>query len=167
MVALGRQAGWIVAEHPMDDAYGAGSPLARLVEADGQVLALGAPLSTLTPLHHAEATARVAGKRRVSYRMPLLVDGQPIWREFQDINTAKGAFPYELVADEIAATPGIGPDRDPFEAIARRALAAGIGNEGRVGGATCALFPARDLHRFAEAWLEKRFGDVRRMAGDG
>lgn len=158
MVAVGRQAAWIVAEHPLDDAYGARSPLAKLVESDGQVLALGAPLSTLTLLHHAEATVRVAGKRRVRYRMPLLVDGQTIWREFQDIDTAEGAFPYELVADEIAAMSGIGPDLDPFEAIARHALAAGIGSEGRVGDALSALFRARELHQFAEAWLEARFG---------
>jgi aminoglycoside 3-N-acetyltransferase len=166
IAALGRRAAWIVADHPLDDAYGAGSPLAKLVEADGQVLALGAPLSTLTLLHHAEATARVDGKRRVIYRMPLLVDGQPIWREFRDIDTAEGAFPYELVADEIAATPGIGPDREPFEAIARQALAAGIGTEGRVGAASTVLFPAKALHQFAEAWLEARFGDGR-MTSDG
>ena len=166
IVAIGRRAEWIVADHPMDEAYGAGSPLAKLVEADGQVLALGAPLSTLTLLHHAEATVQVDDKRRVVYRMPLLVDGRAIWREFRDIDTAEGAFPYELVADEIAATPGIGADQDPFEAIARQALAAGIGTEGRVGVARSALFPARALHQFAEAWLEERFGDGRR-ASDG
>jgi aminoglycoside 3-N-acetyltransferase len=158
IVAVGRRAAWIVADHSMDDAYGAGSPLAKLVEADGQVLLLGAPLSTLTLLHHAEATARVAGKRRVVYRMPLLVDGRTVWREFRDIDTAEGAFPYERVAAEVAATPGVGPDREPFEAIARQALAAGIGSEGQVGAATSALFPAGALHRFAEAWLEERFG---------
>jgi aminoglycoside 3-N-acetyltransferase len=113
-VAVGRRADWLAADHPMDDAYGAGSPLAKLVEAEGQVLMLGAPLSTITLLHHAEATARVSNKRRVTYRMPLLSDGQTVWREFQDIDTANGAFPYEHVADEIAATPDIGPDRDPF-----------------------------------------------------
>ncbi len=158
IVALGRQAAWIVADHPLDDAYGAGSPLAKLVAADGQVLLLGAPLSTLTLLHHAEATARVPGKRRVVYRMPLREDGRTIWRAFHDIDTAAGAFPYERVAEEVAATPGIGPDQDPFAAIARQALAAGIGSEGRVGAATSALFPARALHRFAETWLEERFG---------
>jgi aminoglycoside 3-N-acetyltransferase len=166
IVALGRRAAWIVADHPLDDAYGPGSPFAKLVKADGQVLALGAPLSALTLLHHAEATARVDNKRRVVYRMPLLVDGHTIWREFRDIDTAEGAFPYELVADEIAATPRIGPDREPFEAIARQALAAGIGTEGQVGSATSVLFPARALHRFAEAWLEARFGDGR-VTSDG
>ena len=158
IVAVGRRAAWIVADHPMDDAYGAGSPLAKLVEASGQVLMLGAPLSTLTLLHHAEARARTPGKRRVVYRMPVLEDGRAIWREFRDIDTAEGAYPYEMLADEVAATPGVGPDRDPFEAIARQALAAGIGTEGWVGAARSALFPARALHQFAETWLEVRFG---------
>ena len=165
IVAVGRRADWIVADHSMDDAYGAGSPLAKLIEAGGQVLALGAPLSTLTLLHHAEATVPVDGKRRVVYRMPVLEDDRTVWREFRDIDTSEGAFPYELVADEVTATPGIGPDRDPFEAIARQALAAGIGTEGRVATARSALFPARALHRFAEAWLEERFGG--RTTSDG
>ncbi len=159
IVAVGRRADWLAADHPMDDAYGVDSPLAKLVQADGQVLMLGAPLSTVTLLHHAEATARVAKKRWVVYRMPLLINGQTIWREFHDIDTANGAFPYEFVAGEVAATPGIGSERDPFEAIARQALAVGIGAEGRVGAAPSVLFPARALHRFAEAWLEARFGE--------
>ena len=56
IVAIGRRAEWIVADHPMDEAYGAGSPFAKLVEADGQVLALGAPL-------HADAAAPRRGHR--------------------------------------------------------------------------------------------------------
>lgn len=158
VVALGARADWIVADHPLDDPYGAGSPLAKLVAADGQVLMLGAPLSTLTLLHHAEATARVAVKRRVTYEMPILEDGRAVWRTFRDIDTSNGAFPYERVAAEVAATPGVGPDRELFEAIARQSLAAGVGARGRVGQGDSALFPARPLHAFAEAWLETRFG---------
>src|SRR5829696_7384456 len=59
-------------DHPPDDGYGAASPFARLVEAGGQVLLLGAALDTLTILHHAEASARVPRKRRVTFR--VLVD---------------------------------------------------------------------------------------------
>ncbi len=157
MVALGARAAWLTADHPWDDAYGAGSPLAKLVAADGQVLMLGAPLDTLTLLHHAEATAKVPDKRRVAYRMPILEDGRAVWREFRDIDTANGAFPYERVADEVAATPGIRPGEEAFAAIARQALAAGIGVGGRVGAGESYLFPARERHRFAEGWLEARF----------
>jgi aminoglycoside 3-N-acetyltransferase len=158
MVAVGSRADWITADHPWDDAYGAGSPLAKLVEADGQVLALGAPLDTLTLLHHAEATARVPDKRRVVYRMPLLENGRTVWRELSDIDTGAGAFPYEEIAEEIASTPGVTSGEEAFAAIARQALAAGIGRGGRIGAGESFLFPARELHRFAEGWLEARFG---------
>ena len=59
-----RASGWLCAGHPDDDAYGARRPFARLVEAGGQVLMLGAPLDTITLLHHAEAIADVPRKRR-------------------------------------------------------------------------------------------------------
>ncbi len=158
MVAIGAQAAWLTADHPWDDAYGADSPLAKLVAADGQVLMLGASLSTVALLHHAEATARVAEKRRVAYRMPMLEDGRTIWREFRDIDTANGAFPYEQAADEVAATLVAHAGPDPFAAITTQALAAGIGRRGAIGAAASVLVPAGELHGFAEGWMEKRFG---------
>jgi aminoglycoside 3-N-acetyltransferase len=159
IVALGNKAAWITADHPWDDPYGAGSPIAKLVASAGKVLMLGAPLDTITLLHHAESTARVPDKRRVCYQMPILEDdGTVTWRTIHDINTSTGAFPYESVADEIAATPGMQPGDAEFAAIARQALAAGIGRRGRVGTAQSFLFPAAPLHAFAERWLEQRFG---------
>ncbi len=159
IVALGAKAAWITADHPWDEPYGAGSPLAKLVASDGKVLMLGAPLDTITLLHHAESTAKVADKRRIRYQMPILEDdGTVTWRTIHDINTSIGAFPYESVADEIAATPGMQPGDAEFAAIARQALAAGIGVSGRVGTGQSYLFPAAPLHAFAERWLEQRFG---------
>jgi aminoglycoside 3-N-acetyltransferase len=61
MVAIGAQAGWLTRDQSWGHPQGPGSPLAKLVAADGQVLMLGAPLSTLTLLHHAEALAARAG----------------------------------------------------------------------------------------------------------
>ena len=71
MVAVGRLADWLTATHPLDDSFGPGTPFARLVEASGWVLVLGAPLRSLTLLHHAEAIARVPDKRRWSYTLPF------------------------------------------------------------------------------------------------
>jgi aminoglycoside 3-N-acetyltransferase len=159
MVAIGARAEWITADHPWDDPYGPGSPLAKLVEAYGKVLMLGAPLDTITLLHHAEATAQVPDKRRVVYEMPIRdEDGRVVWRTMRDIDTSSGAFPYETIAAEIAATPGLQPGEAEFAAIARQALAAGIGTVGVVGEGESVLFPARELHAFAAAWLEDRFG---------
>ena len=150
MVALGPRAAWLVADHPWDDPYGPGTPLAKLVAADGQVLMLGAPLDTITLLHHAEATADIPTKRRVTYRMPLLEHDRTVWRQFHDIDTSNGAFPYDTL-------PDLNRDEDPFAAIARAALGAGIGRAGPTGQATSHLFPAPALYTFAVRWLEQRF----------
>ena len=145
VVAVGPRARWLTAEHPAGDGYGAGSPFARLVEADGQVLMLGAPLETVTLLHHAEAIARAPGKRRVTFEITI-ADGTT--QSFTDIDTSHGAYPYEL----------LGLETDEFEVIAREALAEGVGVRGRVGEAECHLFPARELTAFGVAWIEARFG---------
>jgi aminoglycoside 3-N-acetyltransferase len=149
VVAVGPRAAWLTDPHPDDDAYGADSPFARLVAAGGQVLMLGAPLDTVTLLHHAEAIARLPDKRRVTFRVAVAHDGRVTERTYTDIDTSEGAFPYEDL--------DLG-DEDPFAVIARAALAAGAGVRGRVGEAECHLFDARELTAFAVAWMEERFG---------
>ena len=134
-------------DHPQADAYGPDSPFARLVDAGGQVLMLGAPLDTLTLLHHAEAIASAPGKRTVTFEIPVAVAGGIEQRTYTDIDTSRGAYPYERLG-----LPG-----DEFEAIAGAALEAGIGLTGSVGEATCHLFPAPELVRFGAAWIDDRF----------
>jgi aminoglycoside 3-N-acetyltransferase len=147
VVAVGPRARWLCEDHPQEDAYGQRSPFARLVEAQGQVLMLGAPPETATLLHHAEALARVEGKRRVVFRIPVVVGGRVEERTYTDIRT-DGALPYERL--------GLGEDE--FAVIAREALAAGAGARGRVGQAECHLFEAPALTAFGVSWLEDRFG---------
>ncbi len=147
VAAVGPLAEVLTAEHPYDDAYGAGTPYARLVELDGQVLVLGAPLESVTLVHHAEAIAEAPGKRRLSYGMPVIIDGERFWRNFSDIDTSEGALPYERVLGE----------EDYIEHIARSALGTGAGNSGPVGEATAHLFEARGLVDHAVAWIERNF----------
>lgn len=149
LVAVGPRAAWLVSPHPFDDAYGAGTPFARLVQADGQVLMLGAPLETLTLVHHAEALADAASKRRVSYRMPVTENGSRVWRELHDIDTSQGAFAYERV---------VRAGEDAFAIIATEALEVGCGRSGKVGMSISQLFDARPLVAFAVRWLERHFG---------
>lgn len=147
VVAVGAGANWLTADHPQDDAYGEGSPFAKLVEAKGQVLMLGAPLDTVTLLHHAEAIADAPDKKRVRYTIPVAEDGEVTVRAYNDIDTSTGAFPYEK----------LGFAEDEFAVIARAALDAGIGVRGLVGQAESHLFPAAELTAFAVEWLEERF----------
>ena len=148
VVAVGARARWLTEDHPQDEGYGPDSPFARLVTAGGEVLMLGAPLETLTLLHHAEGIARVAGKRQVTFHVPVLEDGRVVEREYTDIDTSIGAFRYEDL--DLGA--------DSFEVIAREALATGIGARGSVGEAESHLFPAAELTAFGVRWMEERFG---------
>jgi aminoglycoside 3-N-acetyltransferase len=140
IAAVGARASWLVEPHALDDGFGVGTPYARLVEAEGDVVLLGAPLETISLLHHAEAIARVEGKRRCRYRVRLAGG----WRECEDIDVRRGVYDY-------------GPGEPPLRRIARAALDAGIGDHATIGGASCRRFPAAELTRFACVWLEERF----------
>jgi aminoglycoside 3-N-acetyltransferase len=148
VAAVGARAGWLTQAHPQEDGYGPDSPFGRLAAAGGQVLMLGAPLETLSILHHAEAIARVPGKRRVTFTIPLAVPGgRAAERTYTDIDTSRGAYDYA----------SLGLPEDEFAAIGREALDAGVGVRGTVGAADCALFEARELVDFGVAWIEARF----------
>lgn len=150
MVAVGPRAEWLTADQPWDDPQGRGSPLAKLVETDGQVLMLGAPLDTITLLHHAESLVDSSEKRAWTYPIPVRDGDEVVWREVRDHDTSsRGAFPYERVVPE---------GEDAFAIIGRAALEGGCGQRGTVGEADCHLFEARPLVEFAVAWLTDRFG---------
>ncbi|WKX73956.1 aminoglycoside 3-N-acetyltransferase [Streptomyces sp. XD-27] len=154
--ALGAAAVSLMADHPWDDPHGPDSPLARLVAMGGRVLLLGAPLDSLTLLHHAEALAEAPGKRFVDYEQPITVDGERVWRRFHDIDSSDGAFDYSSVVPE---------GQWPFEAIAQDMLAAGIGVRGMVGAAESHLFDAGDVVDFGVAWIEEKLGGGAAVTG--
>ncbi len=145
--AIGARAAELLEEQPWDHPMGVDSPLERLVDAGGIVVMLGAPLETITLLHLAEELA-TPPKNLVTYRMALRTTGGFEWRSFEDIESSLGAYDYADVVED---------DIDGFEAIARDALEAGIGTRRGIGSATCHLFPARDLVRFAVDWIEANF----------
>jgi len=139
MAAIGGRAAWFVAEHALDYGYGPQSPLGKLVEAEGKVLMLGAPLDRMTLLHHAEHLAAFPNKRVNRYEAPLLIDGVPTWRRFEEFDTSN--------------SPDGQPD-DYFATIAEAFLATGEGRRGMVGQAPSVLVPAAGIVAFAVRWME-------------
>ena len=74
VTAVGARAGWLVEPHPLDDGFGTRSPYARLAAAGGAVVLLGAPLRTISLLHHAESIAAVPKRwTRLTLPDPLAV----------------------------------------------------------------------------------------------
>ena len=147
VAAVGREAEAVALPHPLDDGYGPGTPYARVVQRAGQVVLLGASLDTVTLVHHAEAIARVDGKRRVAWRCPVLVGGRREWRTLHDIDTSNGALAYEEL------TGGV----DYVEFFARAALARGAGGSGALGAGTGHVFDAGRLVECAVELIEAAF----------
>lgn len=142
--AIGARAGWLTAAHSLDYGYGEQSPFARLVEADGKVLMLGAPLETMTLLHHAEHLARLPNKRRLRIETPMLApDGSTVWRWIEEFNTG------------LPVTAGL--DDDYFATVVEAFLATGLGRRGQVGAAPSVLVPAPEMVAFGVKWLESRY----------
>lgn len=144
VAAVGARADWFTADHPMDYGYGPGSPLAKLVEAGGKVLMAGAPLDTMTLLHHAEHLADIPGKRVIRHECPISTSDGVTWRRVEEFDTARPIV--SGLAD------------DYFAEIVRDHLAAGAGRRGRIGGAELTLVEAADVCAFAVQWLERRMG---------
>lgn len=142
--ALGAEAAWFTADHPLDYGYGPGSPLAKLVERAGKVALVGAPWDTMTLLHHAEHLADLPGKRVVRYEVPVATTGGVTWRWVEEFDTA------DPVIDAF--------DEDYFATIVGDFVAAGGGQEGRVGNAPSLVVDAAPMCAFAVAWMEQRAG---------
>jgi aminoglycoside 3-N-acetyltransferase len=144
LAALGAKAEWFTSDHPLDYGYGEGSPLAKLVDGGGKVLMLGAPLDTLTLLHHAEHLADIPGKRIRRIEVPLARPDGTQWRMIEEFDTG----------DPIVE----GLDEDYFAGIVTEFLASGQGRQGLVGAAPSVLVDAAAITAFGVNWLESRFG---------
>jgi len=141
-VAVGAKAKWLSENHPLQYGYGQGSPLAKLCEAKGKVLLLGAPFGSLTILHYAEHLANVPNKKIIHYKMPILCDGQRVWKDVEEYDTCGNVLPNA---------------EENFETIPQEYLAASKGKTGKVGQAKSYLFEAADFAKFAVGWLEKKY----------
>ncbi|MCC3765166.1 aminoglycoside 3-N-acetyltransferase [Glycomyces sp. TRM65418] len=144
VAAIGARAEEFTADHPLDFGYGEGSPFARLTAAGGRVLMAGAPLDTMTILHHAEHLADLPDKRRVQIEYPLATPDGTQWRLVEEYDTS----------DPVVA----GPPEDYFRLIVEDYLATGAGRRGTVGEADSVLVDAADVVAFAVRWLEERYG---------
>ncbi|MFL5019273.1 MAG: AAC(3) family N-acetyltransferase, partial [Rhizobium sp.] len=130
----------LTADHPLDYGYGETSPLGRLVAAGGKVLMAGAPLDTMTLLHHAEHLARIPNKRLRRYEAPFATSAGVVWRMLEEFDTSDPVVP--------------GLDDDYFGGIVGAFLTSGQGAQGLVGDAGSVLVDAAAICSFAVAWLE-------------
>ncbi len=132
--AWGRRANDLVSAHGLDFGLGEDSPLARLYDVDGDVLLLGVGHDRNTTLHLAEHRAEFPSKKSVQEGAPILVEGERVWLEFEDLDLSEEDF------------MSIG---DAFESEARSF------KQGKIGEATARLFSAKEIVDFAVRWMEE------------
>lgn len=112
-----------------------------LVEAGGKVAMIGAPLDTMTLLHHAEHLARIPGKRIKRIEAPFARANGAEWVRVEEFDTS------DPVVAELAD--------DYFGAIVEDFLATGGGQRGLVGDASGIVVDAAAITAFAVAWIER------------
>lgn len=140
VAALGAQAAHLTRDHALDYGYGERSPFARLVAAKGKVLMAGAPLDTMTLLHHAEHLAKIPEKRIVRTEVPFAWPSGIEWRWVEEFDTAQ-----PVVA---------GLADDYFAVIVEEFMELGGGRGGVLGAAPSVLVDAAAITDFAVKWLE-------------
>ncbi len=141
VAAIGARAEWFTADHPLNYGYGPASPFAKLVSVAGKILLVGAPLDTISIVHHAEHLARTPGKRIRRIEVPLRINRETEWQVIEEFDTA------EPVVERLEA--------DYFKTIVEAFLRTRGGNRGRTGPSV--LLPAAELVACAAEWLEQRF----------
>ncbi len=106
--AWGAAAEPIVADHPLDDPLGEGSPLARLNARDADVLFLGTDHATNTSFHLAEYRADIETERTTT-RATVRRDGEPVMVSVEDQVLSTDDFPAVGSAFEEAVGLASGP----------------------------------------------------------
>jgi len=142
----GRHARHLISEQPWDLAFGHRSALERFVELDGRILLLGSDHDAVTFLHYAEHVADFPDKIVKRFKVPILEQGQRVWRDMTEVDTGDRAHAHW-------------PDRF-FARIVDTYLAATGNSAGKVGDADTVLLEARGLLAFALPVMEAIAADV-------
>lgn len=153
VAAVGAQAEYLTADHPLAYGYGIGSPFDKLCRNGGKVLLLGSPFSAVSLLHYAEHIAPLPDKVVVVNKTPVLVDGVRTWVTFEEFDTGESIMPGES-------------SEEYFPLIMQDYLVTGRASAGRVGSADAYLLDAAALVAFAVDWMVRRWGRKESPVGE-
>ncbi|MBM7442283.1 aminoglycoside 3-N-acetyltransferase [Streptomyces sp. HB132] len=146
--ALGPGAPKLLTDHRQDCHLGEDSPLARLYDADAQILLLGTGFDSCTAFHLAEY--RLPSPPRRLYRCVVASEGGRQWWEYEDIALDDSDFA-ALGDDFVRTRTGMVGNG----AVGTGTVGAATVGIGRVGAARSHLFSLRAAVDFAAGWLRK------------
>ena len=140
-VAWGAAARELLRDVPIDDYYGPGGVLQRLVARGGKVLRLGSDANTTTLFHWAEYAAEIPGSRRVSYTVDVRNgDGEVVPLTARCLDDTDGIFDWPA-------------GDDYFDALLAAVRASSAWRGGMVGRCDADLLDAAEAVTVAVGWL--------------
>src|ERR1700733_3285153 len=92
-VFWGKQTEHLMSSQPWNYAFGSGSPLERFMMLAGKIVLLGSDHDAVTFLHYVEHIADIPGKRIARYQVPVMENGNRIWREMEEFDTSGEGVP--------------------------------------------------------------------------
>lgn len=145
VIALGAKADGLVAPHRLIDGYGLDTPFARFVAERGQILLIGSLWDAVTLLHHAEAIARIPGKRCCRHEIDVRI----------------GDRMSSVVTEEWDTSHPVHPSmpEDYFERLVTGFVGSHVVPRGPVGHADTVRLDARALLEWSVAQIEAEYGD--------
>jgi aminoglycoside 3-N-acetyltransferase len=141
-VSWGKYTDHLFSSQPWDWAFGRDSALDRFAQLDGKILLLGSDLDTVTFLHYVEHVADIPNKRVARFKVPVLENGQRVWREMKEYDTSDAGA-------HVNWPPHF------FELLVRAFLRRTANDGGLVGSARSYLLSARELCDFALPVMER------------
>jgi aminoglycoside 3-N-acetyltransferase len=129
--ANGKQAEYMMAEHPLTPQFGSGSPLGKLYELNAKVLLLGVDYDSCTSFHLAETMMGHMPSKRMGTAMNE--NGQRVWKWFTD---------YAYDAEDFIE---LGQQYETHYQV----------KQGKIGQADSRLLELHQAIPFAVQWLER------------
>lgn len=131
-MAWGKHAEEWMNDHPLEDSFGLGSPLGKILNENVKILLLGVGYDSCTALHLSEYL--LEHKTYTNQGAAMSVDGERQWIEYQSVDGDSDRFP-EL--------------GEAFEKAHPAASYAG-----KLGQADCRVVQIKPLITFGEEWLK-------------
>lgn len=128
-MAWGADAAEWMRDHPVEDSFGEGSPLEKMMKAEVKILFIGAGFDSCTALHYAEFAQddRTTSPQGAA----IMLNGERVWQRFECVDMDSDRFP-EIAKD--------------FQGDIRT---------GKLGQAEVKLVYMRPLVEFGIEWLQK------------
>jgi aminoglycoside 3-N-acetyltransferase len=130
-MAWGKNSNEWMSEHPLDDSFGLGSPLGKMIDTDVKILMIGVGYDSCTALHLAEYLA--PGLTHSPQGAAIMEDSKRIWATYNMADVDSDVFPQLGEAFE---------KEHP-----------GNFTVGKLGQADCKVVPMKSLVDFGTRWM--------------